>query len=101
MSELREWLTSIGCKRRHRTDFLIDEFDHEFYLRFDTNINEDNPNPDTCDIHIVRTGELCTEGVCVVSDATIHDVVRFMRALGVSRFNEKTRGLLSLMSTGR
>lgn len=98
MSDLRQWLTSLGCKRRHGTDFILDEFDHEFYLRFDTNINKDNPDTTTCDIHVVRVDELCTEGICVVMDAKMHGVMRFLFALGVSRFSDKTKGVLYAMS---
>lgn len=91
------WLTKMGCRRRHEL-FILDEFDPEFYLIFDTSVDPETPESlGTCDILIQKTGVVPQESDSkyrVIANARRVTVLNFMYALGVSRFNEGTRKFL-------
>lgn len=102
--EPRLWglLRALGC-RRTSGRFILDGFDHEFYLLFDTDEDPDSPdvNPENCDIHLRVVGSHPkdvpgdgTTGFRVVKNARESHVLRFMFALGVHRFSEETRKAL-------
>ena len=93
-------MTELGA-RQHRgpsgmTDWwVLDEFDHEFYLGF--NFEDDPETPEaryTCDIHLCYVGSSpqdSKDSFRVFANARGHHVLRFMFALGVSRFSEQTK----------
>jgi hypothetical protein len=90
------WLSKMGCRRR-RELFILDEFDTEFYLIFDTSVDPETPESlGTCDILLSTPGEQPTalNRVRLVANARRVDVLRFMFALGVSRFSERTQKFL-------
>lgn len=90
-------LRSIGAKKR-RDYFILDEFDNEFFLKFD--VAEDPETPaakGTADILIYTTGSHPLDydnGIRVISNASEAQIIRFLFALGVSRFSEHTRKAL-------
>lgn len=91
-------LRSMGC-RKSGDSFVLDGFDSDFYLRFDVGIDTDHPalSERTCDIHVMPVGACPSEvdrGMRVVTFAREMHVMRFMFALGVERFSEKTRTAL-------
>lgn len=98
MSESREsmikLLRSLGAVGREDF-FVLDGFDNEFYLKFDMSIDTDHPERSerTVDIHLKPVG--ChpkdDDGFRVLSFANERHVLRFMTALGIERFSEKTR----------
>lgn len=91
------WLSNMGCRRRGEL-FIFDEFDPEFYLIFDTSVDPETPESlGTCDILIQKTGVVPQESESkyrVIANARRVHVLRFMFALGVSRFSERTRQFL-------
>lgn len=81
-------LRKLGAVKRG-DDFILDGFDSEFYLRFDVAIDQDNPKPRTCDVYAVTVMD--ASGIRLLRDARESHVLRFMFALGISRFSEATR----------
>lgn len=89
-----KFLLSLGCRRRG-TDYILDGFSGEFYLRFDAAEDTDQPDLNgTVDIHVVPPGLLPHEGIRVATNCARHKVMRFMFALGVDRFRGETRKFL-------
>jgi hypothetical protein len=96
-----ELLTGIGC-RKHESQYggkkyILDGFDSEFYLIFDATLCEDKPKPGTVDIILAEPGEHPNETAFqtrVISDAGESGIKRFLYALGVHRFSERTRKYL-------
>ena len=91
--ELCQVLRTLGC---HRTGnkYVLDGFDTFFYLIFDTAMDLDAPKPGTCDILVSRPGESPHESSAymrLVADAKPSGVLRFLAALGISRFPQKTQ----------
>ena len=94
-----EWLFEFGVRRHRSGKLILDGFDCEFYLYFDDDPDDDRPEVlGTCDIHIVPIGRWPTEGLRVVQDCNRPQVMRFLFALGVNRFSEKTKKALYAMS---
>ena len=88
------FLCALGCRKRH-TDYILDGFSSDMYLRFDAAEDRDNQNlTGTVDIHVVEPGDTPTQGIRVLTDCRRHQVMRFMYALGIARFSEQTRKLL-------
>lgn len=91
-----KFLTGMGCHKRGEK-YILDGFSSEFYLLFDTALDQDDPKPGTCDILVCRVGSSLSDSLNnmrVVADATAHKVMRFMFALGVDQFSETTRKFL-------
>ena len=86
-----EFFHDIGCRKRG-TDYILDGFTHEFYLRFDTaDVSEEFPEAaGTCDIYVVPLDDDALS-IRIRDNCTKQDVLRLMFALRVSRFSEKTR----------
>lgn len=84
-------LHEMGARRRD-TDFILDGFDNEFYLRFDVAIDQDDPKPGTCDVYVLTTMD--ASGIRILRDVRESQVLRLMFALGVERFSEATRRAL-------
>lgn len=88
--------------RQHRgpsgmTDwYVLDQIDGEWFLAFDFETNpEDRESRFTCDIYLAKVGdsplEESDQRLRVYKNARAHHVLRFMFALGVSRFPPDTR----------
>ncbi len=97
---MHDFLISLGC-RQHRsspTDYILDEIDCEFYLRFDCADDTDRPDVSvkTCDIHIVplRADDWKAESIRLVADCNRQKVLRFLFALGADRFKSQTRQVM-------
>lgn len=94
LESMDKFLRALGC-RKQGTDYILDGFSGEMYLRFDA--AEDTDQPDltgTVDIHVVLPGNTPCEGIRVVADCTRHKVMRFLFAIDVERFSEQTRKFL-------
>lgn len=103
---IHELLTGIGCRKRESQDgskkYILDKFSSEFYLifdatLFDATLCDDDPKPGTVDIILAKPGEHPNETAtqtCIISDAKESGIKRFLFALGVHRFSEKTRKYL-------
>lgn len=95
---MQNFLTELGCKRRNEL-FILDGFDFEFYLVFDLTWEEElgADKYGTVDILVSSTGEVpanTAPQMRIVADCTRHHVMRFLFALGVQRFSEKTKAFL-------
>lgn len=91
--ELCQFLRKLGG-RQTGNKYVLDGFDTFFYLIFDTAMDLDDPKPGTCDIIVSRPGESPHESSAymrLVADAKPSGVLRFLAALGINRFPEKTR----------
>lgn len=89
-----KWIEEFGVRRRLQ-GYILDGFDSDFYLYFDDSIDQDRPEVrGTVDIHVVPIGHHTSDGIRVLSDCKRHQVMRFLFALGVSRFGEKTKSAL-------
>lgn len=94
---LAKFLAVMGCRRRG-DNYILDEFDGEFYLIFD--VSEDPETPDatgTCDIYIADVGAHPSDSqfkTRVVCNCTRFKVMRFMFALGLERFSQPTQRFL-------
>jgi len=96
---MHKFLVGMGCRRRG-TDYLIDEFNHEFYLRFDAAYDPETPDATgTVDIHVVPVGLTPTEGIRVATNCTRHKVMRFMFAIGVDQLKVESRQFLYQSNT--
>lgn len=65
-----------------------------WYIWFDAELDEENPKPGTCDIHLQRIGTStkdADDGFRVLADAKYYGVLRFLAAIGVSHLPEKSR----------
>jgi len=94
---LDKFLIGLGCRRRE-AKYILDGLQCNFYLIFDTAIDEDNPKPSTCDILLCRVGSHPMDydnHIRVVADATAHRVVRFMIAIGTENLSEATRNFVN------
>jgi len=95
MNDLLKLLAAIATKQRgHR--YIIDGLENyeDWYLWFDVDLDEDDPKPGTCDIHIQECGTSvkdADDGFRVVKDANRYGVLRFLAAIGVSHLPEKSR----------
>lgn len=95
MNDLLKLLAAIATKQRgHR--YIIDGLENyeDWYLWFDAELDEENPKPGTCDIHLQRIGTSpkdADSGFRVVADAKYYGVLRFIAAIGVSNLPEKSR----------
>lgn len=91
------FLSGLGARRRHE-EFILDGFDGEFYLIFDTDYDPETPESlGTCDIYIADVGSPPMDSARrtrVVANCRRHQVMRFLFALGVERFSEATRKFL-------
>lgn len=92
-----EFLRELGCYS-HNNLFILDGFNSDFYLIFDTTYDpEISGSKDTCDICVQSVGvhpkESKSKYVLVVN-ASIDDIRRFMVGLGVSRFSMRTQKAL-------
>lgn len=97
VESLRKFLTNLGC--RHRGEwYILDEFSSEFYLAFDCTDDPEQPDQaGTCDIYVCHIGASIRESedrLRVLCNLRRHQVMRFMFALGVEQFSEKTRKFL-------
>lgn len=93
--ELLKLLQAL-CTIRSRFRYVIDGLsNHEgWYIWFDVEMDEDNPKPGTCDIHIQRCGtatDAADSGFRVVADTKYYGVLRFLAAIGVDHLPEKSR----------
>lgn len=105
---IRTFLRNIGCQYRGAVGctkpecwFLLDLIgpeDLEFSLAFDCTDNpEDAESSRTADVYIVQPHghpRESTDRIRVLTNATEFKVMRFLFALGVDRFSEKTRKAL-------
>lgn len=95
MNDLLKLLAAIATKQRgHR--YIIDGLENyeDWYIWFDVEMDEDNPKPGTCDIHIQRCGSATDDadsGFRVVADADFYVVLQFLRAIGVTNLPEKSK----------
>lgn len=96
MHAMHEFLTTIGCRvRAGSTDYILDRFNTEFYLRFDAANDPETPeSADTVDIHVVRVSETCTQGIRVVCNCNKFDLMRFLFSIGIEQFGEGVRAYL-------
>lgn len=92
-------LRSIGARERRdgaNHYFVLDEFDTEFFLKFD--VSEDPEILEAkgkADILVFETGEHPRSGgIRVVMNAGERRILQFMFGLGVERFSESTRKAL-------
>lgn len=74
--------------------FILDGFDHEFYIVF--NFEECPESPEsvgTCDIHVVPLAaeDSLAAAIRVVADANKFGVMRFLAAIGIKRFNDRVK----------
>lgn len=92
MSQTFQFLKDCGLKKR-RDRYILDEFDSEFYLIFDTADDPETPTSiGTVDILIQKTGESPFDpSIRIVADANMHGVMRVLAALGIQRFNDKVK----------
>jgi len=80
--------------RRCPRHLLLDSFDFEFCIVFNFSPSPEDPKADgTCDIHIVPlpSQDVLADGVRLVANANRHGVMRFLAALGIQRFDDKTK----------
>jgi hypothetical protein len=81
--------------RRRPTHLLLDGFDHEFCIlfNFETDPEMTDEQRGTCDIEIVPlpTNDVVADGVRLVANANRYGVLRFIAAIGVSRFDNKVK----------
>lgn len=95
MNDLLKLLAAIATKQRgHR--YIIDGMLHheDWYIWFDVALDDDDPKPGTCDIHIQKCGTPISDagnGFRMVKNANRHGVLRFLGAIGVSNLPEKAR----------
>ena len=92
---MAKFLTGLGARRRGHK-YILDGFGAEFYLMFDAEPAEGSP-AGTVHLHIAKVGASpneSSERICVLMNCTRHQVMRFMFALGVDRFSEKTKKFL-------
>lgn len=95
MNDLLKLLAAIATKQRgHR--YIIDRLENyeDWYLWFDAELDEENPKPGTCDIHLQRIGTStkdADDGFRVLADAKYYGVLRFLAAIGVNHLPEKSR----------
>jgi len=91
---LESWVSTFAKRKRPaQHHYLIDGFDHEFYLLFDFDECEEAETKGTCDILAVLLQPLEAQGtkVTLVSNANKHGIMRLLAALGIHRFNEKVK----------
>lgn len=92
---LHDWLRSFTRPMRgHPKQLILDGFSADFFLKFD--VEEDQETPEsigTCDIAIVplMAADQLADAIHLVSNANKYGVLRLLSALGVQRFNEKTK----------
>lgn len=96
LESMDKFLRSLGCKKR-KNYYILDGFSSEFYLLFDADLPEDPNKAGTVDIHVCHPGSSpgeSAERIRVLADCRRHQVMRFLFALGVERFNEETKKAL-------
>lgn len=84
------------CTLRSPHRYIIDELLNyeDWYIWFDVALDDDDPKPGTCDIHIQMCGTSTSDpdnGFRVVKNANHYGVLRFLTAIGVRNLPEKSR----------
>jgi hypothetical protein len=104
--ELVNWIKTFARpKRCHPDEFIVDGFGASFYLLLDcTDVEEPEENPETvgkCDILIVpvMSDDQPAHSICVVDNASKFGIMRFIAALGISRFDDKVKKAFYSMSS--
>lgn len=94
-------LKAMGCRERNTSlsrYFILDGFDNEFYLVFDASEDEEEPSSkgkvDILVAHIGSHPHDSESKMRVVTNASKQGIMRFMFAIGVSRFDEQVRKAL-------
>ena len=88
---VRSFARPMRCKP---TQLILDGFDSEFFIRFDFDDDPDTPEAKgTCDILIasIRSDDHLAESIRIVANANKFGVMRFLAAIGISRFNDKVK----------
>jgi hypothetical protein len=97
MSEFEKWVASFTSRKHlNRQKYTIDRIDPHFCIVLDCSHDTDNPelSANTCDIIIERLTECVSdeeEPLRLVADADKHGVMRFIAAIGISRFDDKVK----------
>lgn len=89
-------LLQAACTKRKARAYIIDGLCNyeNWYIWFDVELDEDDPKPGTCDIHIQECGtpvRASGSGFRVVKDANQLMVIQFLQAIGVNYLPEKAK----------
>lgn len=93
--DLLNLLRALSTNRipyRYIIDGLLNGED--WYIWFDVDLDEENPKPGTCDIHIQKCGSTtkdADDGFRVVKDADFYIVLQFLRTIGITNLPEEAK----------
>lgn len=95
MNDLLKLLAALATKQRGHL-YIIDEMQHgdDWYVWFNADLDDNNPQPGTCDIYIQKSGTSPSDddsGFCVVANAKYSRVLRFLATIGMNNLPEKSR----------
>lgn len=84
------------CTQRGPHRYIIDGLLNyeDWYIWFDVELDDDDPKPGTCDIHIQKCGTTTKDadsGFRVVKDADFYIVLQFLRTIGITNLPEKSK----------
>lgn len=91
-----EFLKTIGARKTPgRALYVIDGFDHGFYLAFDAEDDLESPEfSGTCDVYLAEPGVHPIEAVNRIrirANCKQHHVMRLLAAIGIERFSDATK----------
>lgn len=78
-----KFLWGLGARKRG-TNFILDGFNSEFYLRFDTEKDIETPeSAGTVDVYIVPVGPLIPIGIRLLKNCSKEKVLQLMALLNI------------------
>jgi hypothetical protein len=91
---LIKWVSQFAWRKRpSQTQYILDGFGAEFYIRFDFDDTESKESLDTCDILVekVNSDDPPASAICLINYANKTGIIRFLKALGLHLIDEKVQ----------
>lgn len=99
--EMKQLLHDIGCRCRHPNSsqewYILDGISIDFYLLFDTSLDDEEPKPGTCDVFLLETGDVPGSHDCrIAADLIPKQIIALLRLMNLPLLKERVRDVLEV-----